>query len=164
MPTAEERKPFEEIARRKGVTIRFNAAVTQKAANSTVAAESAALTGDSIHLDMDMVEESLRNAIKRTGEAGELSIQGKLKQLLETGTDAEKVDFVLGSGTYYFPGDVAQLAKLSRLSGGRSVAGYDCRRICKFIYFLVCRCIQRRDEQECNETKREYCEIHCPKE
>jgi len=163
-PTAQERKPFEEIARRKGVTISFDAPATGKEAKTTLAAESMATTGESIHLDMEMVEESLRNAIKRTGEAGQLSIQGKLKQLLETGTDAEKVEFVLGSGTYYFPGDVAQLANLSRLSGGRSLKGIDCKRVCETIYYLVCRCIQLRDAQECHETSRIFCEIRCGKD
>jgi len=158
--TAEERKPFEEIARRKGVTISFDS--SPRLAKSDVSVAKTTAPNNSIHLDMDMVEESLRNAIKRTGESGQLSIQGKLKQLLASGTDAEKVDFVLGSGTYYFPGDVELLAKLSRLSGGRS-AGVDCHKVCEFVYYWVCRCIQSRDHQECEETKREWCEIRCGK-
>lgn len=148
--TAEERRPFEEIARRKGVKITFDAPVRAQARS------------EDIHLDMDMVEESLRNAIKRTGAAGHTSIQAKLEWLLKSGTDAEKVEFVLGSGTYYFPGDVEKLAKLSRLSGGKSMAEGVCRRVCTPVYYWVCRCVQSRDDQECRETARDFCEIYCP--
>lgn len=160
-PTAEERKPFEEIARRKGVKISFEAPTAQSAKSTLVTATNASRTGEYIHLDMDMVEESLRNAIKRTRDAGQPSIPTKLEHLLKKGTDAEKVEFVLGSGTYYFPGDVEQLAKLSRQTGGKSLESGGCRRVCTIVYYLVCRCIQLRNDQECRETSREFCEIYC---
>lgn len=161
MTTAEERKPFEEIARRKGVKISFEAPVLASAEHAASAAKNASRNGEYIHLDMDMVEESLRNAIKRTGAAGQSSIQTKLKHLLQKGTDAEKVEFVLGSGTYYFPGDVDRLAKISRQAGGKSLASGGCRRVCTPVYYLICRCIQLRNDQECRETSREFCEIYC---
>lgn len=159
--TAEERKPFEEIARRKGVRISFEAATTAGAGHAAVAGKPRARNGEYIHLDMDMVEESLRNAIQRAGAAGHWSIQAKLRHLLQRGTDAEKVEFVLGSGTYYFPGDIDRMAKLSRQAGGRSLATGGCRRVCTTVYYLLCRCIQLRDDQECRETSREFCEIYC---
>jgi hypothetical protein len=117
--TADDFKPFEEIAKRKGVAFR-------KVEFREM------LTTNQIHLDMDMVEQSLRSAITQTDRAGHKDAKGKLEWLLDKGTDAEKVEFVLGSGTYYFPGDVEKLAKLSRESGGKAMAG-NCNRECETI-------------------------------
>jgi hypothetical protein len=153
--TAEDRKPFEEIARRKGVKLRV------KEFDAAAAGESK-FDENKIHLDMDMVEESIRSAIKTTSRAGTKSTQGKLERLLKSGTDAQKVELVLGSGTYYFPEDIENLAKLSRLSGGMPLK-VDCRRVCETLYFLVCRCRSLFTEtvQECKDEAREYCDIRC---
>jgi len=140
-------KPFQEIAKRKGVSIK-------KVAFREM------MTTDQIHLDMDMVEQSLRSAITATDRTGQKDIKTKLEWLLAKGTDAEKVEFVLGSGTYYFPGDVERLAKLSRESGGKAT-GENCRRVCEPVYYWVCRCIQTRNDQECRETSRIFCQIYC---
>lgn len=144
--SANGQQPFIDIAKRKGVRITFGANLSK-------------LADGPIHLDMDMVEQSIRDAIRRLVKPN--PIADKLQWLLDKGTDTQKVDFVLGSGSYYFPGDIEKLAELSRTSGGRS-KGVECRRVCETIYYWVCKCIQRRDDQECRETSRIFCEIRCP--
>jgi hypothetical protein len=143
--TADDFKPFEEIARRKGVPI-HTAEFTEK------------ITSDKIHLDMDMVEQSIRSAITQTQRTGQKRIQGKLEHLLANGTDAQKVEFVLGSGTYYFPEDIENLAKLSRASGGRELA-VDCHRVCETVWYYICRCTG--SAQQCRDEARELCHIIC---
>jgi hypothetical protein len=145
MLTADDFKPFEEIARRKGVPI-HTAQFTAK------------MTTDKIHLDMDMVEQSVRSAITQTQRTSQKLIQAKLERLLATGTDAQKVEFVLGSGTYYFPEDIENLAKLSRASGGRELA-VDCHRVCETVWYYICRCTG--SAQQCRDEARELCHIVC---
>jgi len=145
MLTQEDFKPFEEIARRKGVEIRlakFESKIDDK----------------KIHLDMDMVEESIRCAINETKRTGKTITQAKLERLLKDGSDPEKVQFVLGSGTYYFPEDIKQIAKLSRESGGKPL-NLDCHRVCETVWYYICRCTG--SAQECRDEARELCHIVC---
>ena len=143
---AEDLKPFQEIARRKGVPIHMSAEFTAK------------MTTDKIHLDMDMVEQSIRSAIAQTQRTNQKLIQSKLERLLASGTDAQKVEFVLGSGTYYFPEDIEKLAKLSRASGGKELS-VDCHRVCETVWYYICRCTG--SAQECRDEAREFCHIVC---
>jgi len=166
--TTEDRKPFEEIARRKGVKFRVQGFDAQSADKSELDASSADQSNfdrNKIHLDMDMVEESIRCAIKTSARAGQTLVQPKLEWLLKKGTDAQKVEFVLGSGTYYFPEDVEHLAKLSRLSGGMPLA-VDCQRVCEKVWTVICLCrdLGTSTIQQCREEAREFCHIRCPKE
>jgi hypothetical protein len=143
--TPDDLKPFEAIARRKGVKI-HTTDFTAKIAT------------DNIHLDMDMVDESIRSAIKQTQKTGQTLIRTKLERLLATGTDAQKVEFVLGSGTYYFPEDIEKLAKLSRASGGLALS-VDCHKVCETVWYYICRCTG--SAQECRDEARELCHIVC---
>jgi hypothetical protein len=145
--TSEELKPFEEIARRKGVPIHKGTFDT----NSK-------LPSSKIHLDMDMVEESIRSAITQARKTRQTLVQSKLERLLQAGTDAQKVEFVLGSGTYYFPEDIEILAKRSRLAGGKSLE-VDCHKVCETIWYYICRCTG--SEQQCRTEARELCHIVC---
>lgn len=144
--TPDDIKPFEDVARRKGYKFLTASTFTAKIAN------------DRIHLDMDMVDESIRSAIKQTDRSGQKMLHEKLVRLLANGTDAQKVQFVLGSGTYYFPEDIEHLAKLSRESGGRELS-VDCHRVCETVWYYICRCTG--DAQECRDEARELCHIVC---
>jgi hypothetical protein len=166
--TPEDLKPFEEIARRKGVPFRvqgFDAQSADKSALDASGANQSNFDRNKIHLDMDMVEESIRCAIKTSTRAGQTLVQPKLEWLLKKGTDAQKVEFVLGSGTYYFPEDIEHLAKLSRLSGGMPLA-VDCEKVCETVWTIICLCrdLGTSTIQECRDEAREVCHIRCPKE
>lgn len=138
----EELAPFRKIAKEKGVKL-------------TV------LTGDrepvrpqsQMHLDMDMVRASLRNAIARAKQQGLTSIQGKLERLLTKGAAAQQVDFVLGSGNrYFFPEDVEKLAAMAEKNKFHTF-GIGCRIFC----WVSCWCTGEFT-QECRERCREICE------
>jgi hypothetical protein len=148
--TREDIEPFEKIAKLKGSTIIFTAS-------------GAKMTGNKIHLDMQMVEQSIRTAIKQTQISGQDLVRSKLEHLLVSGTDAQKVDFVLGSGTYYFPEDVEKLAALSRQAGGKALE-VDCHSVCEKVWTVVCYCrdLGRSTVQECKREARDFCHIVCP--
>ena len=141
----DERKPFEEIAEAKGKQIRFG----QKEQGIVESSKQ-------FHLDMDMVEASLRNAIMQTERNGQTTIKEKLQRLLEDGTDVHKVEFVLGSGSYYFPEDIQAMADESR---DVTVKG-DCEMVCDNVCWVVCTCLTR-ESQECTERCRRVCERIC---
>ncbi|MCE0483558.1 MAG: hypothetical protein LV479_04895 [Methylacidiphilales bacterium] len=142
MLTPEDHKPFEDIAHRKGVEIHFGDYDTK-------------LDESNIHLDMEMIEQSIRCAIANTKNS---EIKAKFEHLLSSGTDSQKVHFVVGSGTYYFPDDIENLAKLSRQSGGRPL-GVDCHRVCETIWYTICRCTG--NAQWCRDEARAVCHLVC---
>ena len=142
---AESFRPFEEIARRKGVKL-FIKEFEDK------------IDSNNIHLDMDMVEESLRSALRETAQSKQTEIHERLQRLLQRGTDVQKVDFVLGSGTYYFPEDIDHVVRLSRASSGKPLE-LNCQRICETVWYTICRCTG--NAQWCRDETREVCRIVC---
>lgn len=147
--TPEDLKPFEEIARRQGMKYIHTEKSTPQ------------LSGHNIHLDMDMVDESIRSAIKYTQKTGRKLTQSKLEHLLAAGTDAQKVEFVFGSGTYYFPEDLDHVAKLSRESHDMAnmTMAADCHSVCETIWYVVCRCTG--NAQWCKDEARAVCHLVC---
>jgi hypothetical protein len=129
---------FQEIAKNKGVPISLNERTP-------------------IHLDMNMIEASLDMAIRnaRNGE-----IKEKLQRLRTTGSDSQKVEFVMGEGQYYFPEDIEMLAAASRRKVEFKDDDTTCFKICEVTYYVVCRCLGN-NEQACFDKARQICTIHC---
>jgi hypothetical protein len=138
----EELAPFKKIANEKGVKLTVVTGNKEPVGRQT-----------QMHLDMDMVRASLRNAIARAKQQGFTSLQGKLERLLANGTAAQQVDFVLGSGNrYYFPEDVEKLAAMAEKNKIHTF-GIRCRIFC----WISCWCTGDYT-QECREKCREICE------
>lgn len=106
-----------------------------------------------MHLDMDMIRASIENAILRAGKQKQSSIQSKLRRLLSTGTAAQHIEFVHGTGRYFFPEDLEKIAAAATKKGGQSSFGVGCRIFC----FISCICLGDFS-QECREKCRELCE------
>lgn len=113
-----------EVAKNKGAVIRFDE-------------DDAALdmAPEALHLDMNMVELSLEDAIQRTKGV----IQEKLKRLQAQGTDAQKVQFVYATDRYYFPEDLEKIAQNARGASNLTSQPFkqDCEKVCND----VCRCV-----------------------
>lgn len=131
--------PFQRIAERKGVKLVIGGGESRRRPRR-------------IHLDMDMIRASIENAISRAGKRRQLSIRRKLQRLLSKGTAAQKIEFVHGSGRYFFPEDLEKFAAASTKKGGRTF-GIGCRIFC----FISCICLADFT-QECREKCREVCE------
>lgn len=129
---------FKSIAERKGVKISINEPLE-------------------IHLDMNMIEASLEMAIQNISNE---QIKIRLRRLQETGTDAQKVDFVMGEGEYYFPEDIEMLASRSRANNGLPAAEGNCFKVCEVTYYVVCRCLGN-SEQVCFDKAKRICTIQC---
>lgn len=129
---------FQNIATAKGVSISIN-----KPAE--------------IHLDMNMIEASLDMAIQNSSSE---PIKVRLRRLKSQGTDAQKVDFVMGEGEYHFPEDLEMLAKHSRKNNGLEAATGKCFRFCEVTYYVICRCLGN-SEQVCADKARRICTIQC---
>jgi hypothetical protein len=138
----EELAPFREIAKKKGFKLVF---LTDQKANSKELTE--------MHLDMDMVRASLQNAIARAKKQGLKSILERLERLAASGTAAQQIDFVLGSGRQYmFPEDVEKWAAQAEKNKFHTF-GVVCGTFC----WLSCICTP--NAQECREKCRD---IFCP--
>jgi hypothetical protein len=144
----DEQIPFTEIAKRKNKKITFGSALSAKTEH----------IDDTLHLDMDMVEESIRNAVARTQRDGKTIIADKLQRLLDGGADSEKIEFVLGSGTYYFPEDLNRAAQIARTSS--DATNDRCRKVCDNVCWMVCKCVTG-GEQQCGERCRQICSVVC---
>lgn len=138
---AHDYEVFRKIAQTKGVGISIN-------------------KSRAIHLDMNMIEASLDSAIANSVDP---DITLRLKHLKASGSDAQKVDFVMGKGKYYFPDDIEMLAKLSRQSNGAILEGRICEEVCHVTGYVLCRCLGN-GEQECFDMWREICKIQCRNE
>jgi hypothetical protein len=138
---ASEYEPFKKIAKEKGVKIFINQPPPMKALTA-------------LHLDMNMVKASLENAIERTKE--KTAINQKLRQLLTTGTPVQQVEFVLGSGTYYFPEDVEQAIAQSENVSAQGAQCWVCENACS----VVCSCLGNGD-QYCRDKCRQVCHKYC---
>lgn len=137
----EELAPFRKIAKEKGVEL--NVVAGDSKPNQAIS---------QMHLDMDMVRASLRNAIDRAKQQGLASIQARLERLLASGTAAQQVDFVLGSGNrYFFPEDVEKYAAMAEKN---KLHSFQVR--CTIFCFLACLCTADFT-QECRERCRELC-------
>ena len=136
-----ELEPFREIAKKKGAKLFANQ-------------EPPAAQKQTLHLDMDMVKASLENAIERT--AGKPELNEKLRRLLSNGTAAQQVDFVLGTGTYYFPEDLEEVAKSGKIPVASGAQCWVCENVCT----LVCNCLGNGD-QYCKERCRQVCRKYC---
>ena len=142
-----EYDPFVKIANAKRVRIHVN-----KAPPTTPVAAG----GGALHLDMNMVRASLENAIARTRSQKE--INAKLRRLLARGTAVQQVEFVMGSGTYYFPEDVEKAITESQRVGVKQSGG-QCW-VCENVCWLVCTCLEN-SEQYCREKCRQVCRKYC---
>lgn len=152
MKDESEYEPFREIAKKKGVEITF-----LESGKSRTTHEMSST--DEIHLDINMVEQSIRNAIERTGKSGQKTIQAKLERLLQSGSDSQKVDFVFGSGTYYFPEDIEVMAAISRKDPLFSKS--KCHKVCDNVCWMACMCIPKTKSQECSERCKQVCQVVC---
>lgn len=143
---AAEYEPFRKIAQAKGVRI-----FTDQSAPSAATSELNAL-----HLDMNMVKASIENAISRTQQDPELN--QKLRRLLANGTAVQQVEFVHGTGRYYFPEDVEQA--ITESTRPRAAAAQANCWICTTVCTVVCNCLGNGD-QYCKDRCREVCKKHC---
>ncbi len=106
-----------------------------------------------IHVDMVMVDLSIKSAINN---AKPEPLQRKLKNLLEKGTNAQKLEFVYGTGTYYFPEDLETIAAYSL---SKETEGKICHRVCDIVCYELCRCLLA--DQICREACKRVCQIIC---
>ena len=146
--SAAERVPFIKIAKEKGVNIFFDKTPPASTLEQL----------DELHLDMNMVRASLTQAIERTKRKGSTKLSAKLKNLLDSGTSVQQVDFVLGSGTYYFPEDLESAIAKSE-SAQVEANGIDCM-VCEWVCTTVCNCLQNGD-QYCKDRCRNVCSKYC---
>src|SRR5258705_660261 len=105
-----------------------------------------------LHLDMVMVDLSIKSAVKNVKSE---SIKQKLNALLSSGTNAQKINFVYGAGSYYFPDDLEMVAQRSMQEVRE---GGICHPVCEIITTEICRCILKTEEQLCREIARKVCE------
>lgn len=138
-------EPFRKIAAAKGVKITMNAsdAMTAQAV-------------EALHLDMDMVRASLALAI-RESRKGNSTITEKLERLARNGTPVQQVEFVMGTGTYYFPEDLEKA--LSAPAGRVEATGVQCV-VCEWVCTTVCNCLGNGD-QVCKDRCRNVCSKYC---
>jgi hypothetical protein len=106
-----------------------------------------------IHVDMVMVDLSIKSAIKN---AKTVPLQQKLTNLLAKGTNAQKLDFVYGTGTYYFPEDLEIIAAYSL---SKETEAKICHRVCETVCYELCRCLLA--DQICRIACKKVCEIIC---
>lgn len=141
---AAEYEPFQKIAKAKGVKIFINQDRPSANANEVSV----------LHLDMNMVQASIENAIARTKDP---ELNQKLRRLLTNGTAVQKVEFVHGSGRYYFPEDMERaIAASTRAAAASDSTCWICHEVCT----LVCNCLGNGD-QYCKDKCREVCSRHC---
>ena len=141
--TEEELAPFRKIAQEKGVKITF---MKEKATRTRALSQ--------MHLDMDMVRASLDNAIERATNQNLSKILPRLQRLRASGTAAQQVDFVLGSGRQYmFPEDVEKIAARAEKNKFHTF-GVVCNTFC----WLSCICTGDNN-QECQQQCRD---VICP--
>ena len=70
------------------------------------------------------------------------TIKDRLKALRDGGTDAHKVAFFLSEGTYYFPEDIEEMARLSRgFTGGSPHVEGLCSWAYEILETTVCRAV-----------------------
>jgi hypothetical protein len=142
-PPASAYDAFVKIAKAKGVKIFINQAPPAVAAAKASAA-------NTLHLDMNMVRASIEDAIAKTKQNASLNAQ--LTRLLRSGTPVQQVEFVMGTGRYYFPWDVeAAIAD----SGKAAAASIQCT-VCENVCHLVCSCLGNGD-QYCQDKCRDIC-------
>lgn len=106
-----------------------------------------------LHVDMVMVDLSIKSAMQNVKTD---SLRQKFNNLLTKGTNAQKLEYVYGSGTYYFPED---LEKIAAESLTETPSGKICTRVCDFVCNEICRCAL--SDQICREVCRKVCEIIC---
>jgi hypothetical protein len=154
------KQPFNAIANRKGHPIHWDSPIEHEEFST------------SIHLDMNMVEASLDSAIhmfeKETNSINDVerrksrdSILISLKNLRSQGSTADKVRFVMTSGTYYFSEDLERMADSAESNDHRTSS--ICKRVCEPVIYFVCRCICTPQpygqdcEQFCREMEKNVC-------
>jgi hypothetical protein len=137
---------FTKIAKAKGAKIFVNQAPPAVSAASANAA-------NTLHLDMNMVRASIEDAIAKTRANAPLNTQ--LSRLLKSGTAVQQVEFVMGTGRYYFPWDVEDAITASKKVTTASIECTVCETICP----IVCHCAGNGD-QFCQEKCREICHRH----
>jgi hypothetical protein len=152
MISMDERKAaFEKIARDKGVQIIFSENITES-------------RSETFHLDLNMLDQSIRDSIvdlenqleQRPSDAALSIIKDKFARLLKDGRYIDKVHYVLGSGSYYFPEDIeAMIATaedtVNRVSISKTPS---CTNVCR----VVCTCLGG-GEQSCRDFCRDVCSL-----
>lgn len=112
-----------------------------------------------IHLDMDMVDASIDTVIERLSD--DRHLRERFQHFQKTATNAQKIDFVYGSGTFWFPDEMEALAHASRETDDVVSLAISCR----VVVYIVCRCIIGKNpdvpddaiEQLCSEISRKVC-------
>lgn len=133
---------FAEIARRKGMRVLFPGTIKRGAALETE---------DQLLIDMDLVEASLRSAIRSATSEGKIVLRSKFERLLEEGTDAQRLDFVLRPGPYMFPEDLERMARQSRAGETRRSGHW----VEEFVVTVVSKCVAYV-AQKCSELVIEH--------
>jgi hypothetical protein len=144
--TVADYEPFKKIAAAKGAKITINAAGV-----------GAMSVPDQLHLDMDMVRASLALAIRDAQKKGRKEIADKLERLAKSGTAVQQVEFVMGTGTYYFPEDIEK--SLNDVGKPVQAAGVQCV-VCDWVCTTVCSCLGNGD-QACKDRCRNVCSKYC---
>lgn len=112
-------------------------------------------TPSELHIDMVMVDLSIESAINN---AKPTDLKQKLELLLKKGSNAQKIEFVYGTGSYYFPDDLEMIAQRSINETNDNKI---CQPVCEIVTRIVCRCLAKSNEQICSEIARNVCRIIC---
>ena len=137
-PIRGELSPFEEYARAENLRLAVAPTSTGELSPSLQ------------NLDMKLVRLSLANAIERAGERPEL--RKRLGDLLDTGTAAQQIDFVLRPWrVFYFPNDVERMAA----AGPQAAHSFATAKL------RWLRCVPCADSSHLlEEVEREICIVH----
>lgn len=108
-----------------------------------------------LHIDMIMVDLSIESAINNVKS---IDLKEKLQVLLRNGTNAQKIEFVYGTGSYYFPEDLEMIAQRAINETNDNKI---CQPVCEIVTRIVCRCLAKSNEQICSEIARNVCRIIC---
>jgi hypothetical protein len=139
--TPAEQARFAAVAKAKGVKLTFEQAGA-KAMNAP----------RSGRLDADTIDTSIAVAANRADKAGYSDIAAKLRRLASTGTSAQKTEFLMGSGKYYFPEDIQKSASVH-------ATAVTCRDVCTFL--CMCLTCQSPVDHCCQEVCRQVCRQIC---
>ena len=144
--TEADYEPFKKIAAAKKVKIHFG----EKTAD-------AAKRPEGLNLDMDMVRASLALAIRDTRQKGALKLADKFDRLSKSGSPVQQVEFVIGTGTYYFPEDIQRaISAPEKVAEKVGLTCWVCHQVCS----IVCG-LNEMGDRVCEEKCRDVCHNDC---
>lgn len=115
-------KEFEKLAKKKGMSIK-----------SIQSPDKKLQTDNEVHIDLDLMDLSIEDAIRNAVKMKEKEIIEELKYLLKNGTVGEKLEFVFGEGNYIFP---RNLKEFNNAKAKRHIYTL----VCTLVGFLQCFC------------------------